>query len=132
MALGLSPMASAEEERDEKFYKKALESWAVQVGEYHQRDAGRVASQHIELLRGLLSEGRALLAQDELDDLEPVVRRIEVRGRYVDALLTRVSREAKAKATEDEALKAEQAASRLTKKAAETKARYNELLKRGL
>lgn len=132
LAWASASLVRADEDRDEKFYKKELQKWAAQVGKFDQRDPARNAAQHVELLRGLLTEGRTLLAQDELDDLEPVLQRIELRGRYVDALLTRIKLEKKADASEQAALKAERKAAGIKKKADATKKRYDELLKQGL
>jgi hypothetical protein len=125
---GLPARASAEE-HDESYYRAELERWAVELGKLSRHPA---AAEQVEVLRGLLTEARTRLANDDADELEPLVQEIQIRGRYGAALARRAELSARAEQAQAAAAQAEAQAAKSKKAADAMQARFDQLAARGL
>jgi hypothetical protein len=113
LLLGLSAAQAAE--KDAKYYQKQFTHWSKVIADLKEADVTEGAGQDIEVIRTWISQAQAFLANEKLDEIEPLLRRIEAQAEYVRAKITRL-------AAEDAADEAEELAKTAQADAQKTKA----------
>lgn len=80
-------------EKDAKYYQKQFTHWSKVIADLKEADVTEGAGQDIEVIRTWISQAQAFLASDKLEEIEPLLRRIEAQAEYVRAKITRLSAE---------------------------------------
>jgi len=113
-------------------YKKEFERWAGTIGRLSTQDKDKLMVKEIELIRSLVSQGHAHMAQDNLDEIDSLLQRAEALSLFVKAKLKRLDLERKADDADAAATAAEQRAEAAKSQADATKARFEALESQGL
>lgn len=129
--LGAGSLAQAEE-RTAAHYQQVLEQWSGTVAELSSMDTSRAATQEVERIRSLLSQGQAFLASEKTEQIDPILERVEAISVHTRARLTRLDLEAKAAEADALAKTAEASARESTDAANAMNARFDELEAKGL
>jgi hypothetical protein len=138
LALGLTgpvldaahPSRARAEDREPDDDRAELERWAVELGKLTRHP---VAAEQVEVVRGLLTEARTLLANGaDADELDPLLQEIRIRCRYGAALAQRAALSARAAKAQAQATEAERKAADSKKAADAMQARFDQLTARGL
>ena len=114
-------------EKDAKFYQKQFDHWSKVIADLKGADVTEEAGQDIEVIRTWISQAQAFLASEKLDEIEPLLRRIEAQAEYVRAKVTRLAAEDAADEAEELA-KTAQAEAQKMKANADTAAKQLEKL----
>jgi hypothetical protein len=107
--------AASAGDKDAKYFQKQFDRWSKVIADLKEADVTEGAAQDIEMIRTWISQAQAFLANDRLDDIEPILKRIEAQAEYVRAKVNRL-------AAEDEAEDAESLAKSSEYKAQKAKA----------
>jgi hypothetical protein len=91
LVLGIVGAQAAE--KDAKYYQKQFTHWSKVIADLKEADVTEGAGQDIEVIRTWISQAQAFLASEKLDEIEPLLRRIEAQSEYVRAKITRLAAE---------------------------------------
>jgi len=91
LVLGIVGAQAAE--KDSKYYQKQFTHWSKVIADLKEADVTEGVGQDIEVIRTWISQAQAFLASEKLDEIEPLLRRIEAQAEYVRAKITRLSAE---------------------------------------
>jgi len=80
-------------DKDSKYYQKQFTHWSKVIADLKEADVTEGVGQDIEVIRTWISQAQAFLASEKLDEIEPLLRRIEAQAEYVRAKITRLSAE---------------------------------------
>lgn len=80
-------------DKDAKYYQKRFTHWSKVIADLKEADVTEGVGQDIEVIRTWISQAQAFLASEKLDEIEPLLRRIEAQSEYVRAKITRLSAE---------------------------------------
>jgi hypothetical protein len=80
-------------DKDAKYYQKQFTHWSKVIADLKEADVTEGAGQDIEVIRTWISQAQAFLASEKLDEIEPLLRRIEAQSEYVRAKVTRLAAE---------------------------------------
>ena len=104
-------------DKDAKYFQKQFDRWSKVIADLKEADVTDEAAQDIELIRTWIGQSQAFMASDRLDEIEPVLKRIEAQAEFVRAKINRLAAEdeaeeaeALAKSTQERAAAAKQAA----------------------
>jgi len=114
-------------EKNSKYYQKQFTHWSKVIADLKEADVTEGAGQDIEVIRTWISQAQAFLASEKLDEIEPLLRRIEAQAEYVRAKVTRLAAEDAADEAEELA-KTAQAEALKMKANADTAAKHLEKL----
>lgn len=107
-------------------YQAQLEKWTGMVAELQRKDEGETAGD-IELIRSWIGQGQALVASDKLEQVGPLIERVQALSQYVAVKQLRLVAEGEATATEKKAKDMQTAAQKAQKAASQSHARMKEL-----
>ena len=96
MAIGLlvlGVMGAQAADKDAKYYQKQFTHWSKVIADLKEADVTEGVGQDIEVIRTWISQAQAFLASEKLDEIEPLLRRIEAQAEYVRAKITRLAAE---------------------------------------
>jgi hypothetical protein len=119
-------------DKDAKFYQKQFDRWSKVIANLKAADVTEQAGQDIEVIRTWISQAQAFVASDKLDEIEPLIRRIEGQAEYVRAKINRLAAEDSAEEAEQLAKVAEQEAIAAKDAATTAKKKMEELEAKGL
>lgn len=80
-------------DKDAKYYQKQFTHWSKVIADLKEADVTEGVGQDIEVIRTWISQAQAFLASEKLDEIEPLLRRIEAQAEYVRAKITRLAAE---------------------------------------
>lgn len=129
VAVGFAARAA---DKDAKYYQKQFDHWSKVIADLKEADITEQAGQDIEVIRTWISQAQAFLANDRLDEIEPLLRRIEAQAEYVRAKIKRLEAEDAAEEAEQLAKAAESQAIKAKDAADAAKATVEELEAKGL
>jgi hypothetical protein len=111
------------DEHDAKFYNQQFDQFSRIIADLKAADVTEAASRDIELVRTWISQGQAYLANDKLDQIDPILKRMEAQAEYIRIKIDAANAEEAAEEAEQAAQQAEAQANqaRETLKASETK-----------
>jgi hypothetical protein len=91
--LVLGVMGAQAADKDAKYYQKQFTHWSKVIADLKEADVTEGVGQDIEVIRTWISQAQAFLASEKLDEIEPLLRRIEAQAEYVRAKITRLAAE---------------------------------------
>lgn len=119
-------------EKDAKYYQKQFTHWSKVIADLKEADVTEGAGQDIEVIRTWISQAQAFLASERLDEIEPLLRRIEAQAEYVRAKITRLAAEDAADEAEELAKTARAEAEKINAAANAAAKQLKELESKGL
>lgn len=119
-------------EKDAKYYQKQFTHWSKVIADLKEADVTEGAGRDIEVIRTWISQAQAFLASEKLDDIEPLLRRIEAQAEYVRAKITRLAAEDAADEAEELAKTARAEAEKMNAAANAAAKQLEELESKGL
>ena len=119
-------------EKDGKYYQKQFTHWSKVIADLKEADVTEGAGQDIEVIRTWISQAQAFLASEKLDEIEPLLRRIEAQSEYVRAKVTRLAAEDAADEAEELAKTARAEAEKMNAAANAAAKQLEELESKGL
>lgn len=119
-------------EKDAKYYQKQFTHWSKVIADLKGADVTEGAGQDIEVIRTWISQAQAFLASEKLDEIEPLLRRIEAQAEYVRAKVTRLAAEDAADEAEELAKTAQAEAQKMKANADAAAKRLEEIESQGL
>ena len=119
-------------EKDAKYYQKQFTHWSKVIADLKEADVTEGAGQDIEVIRTWISQAQAFLASERLDEIEPLLRRIEAQAESVRAKITRLAAEDAADEAEELAKTARAEAEKINAAANAAAKQLKELESKGL
>jgi hypothetical protein len=123
---------ASEKEKNAKYFESQFEQWSKVIADLKQADTANVASQDIEVIRTWIGQAQALVANEKLERVEPLLQRIEAQAETIRTKIDRVAAEDAAKRAEEQAASAETQAKEATAAADSADAKMKELEAQGL
>jgi Spy/CpxP family protein refolding chaperone len=130
--LVLGFMVAQAAEKDAKYYQKQFTHWSKVIADLKEADVTEGAGQDIEVIRTWISQAQAFLASEKLDEIEPLLRRIEAQAEYVRAKITRLAAEDAAEEAEELSKTAQAQAQTMKAKTDSAAKKLDELESKGL
>ena len=90
------------------------------------------ASQDVEIIRTWIGQAQAFVASDKLEEIEPILRKVEAQAEYAKAKINRLAAESAAEDAEDQAKIAEDDAQKVQAAAQAAEKRMRDLESQGL
>jgi hypothetical protein len=119
-------------DKDPKYYQKQFDHWSKVIADLKEADVTEGAGQDIEVIRTWISQAQAFMASEKLDEIEPLLRRIEAQAEYVRAKIHRLAAEDAADEAEELAKTAQAEAQKLKGNADAAAKKLEELESQGL
>lgn len=129
VSVGLAAQAA---DKDVKYYQKQFDHWSKVIADLKEADITEQAGQDIEVIRTWISQAQAFLASDRLDEIDPLLKKIEAQAEYVRAKVKRLEAEDAAEEAEQLAKAAESRAIKAKDAATSAKTTMEELEAKGL
>jgi hypothetical protein len=130
LVLGFAVAQAAE--KDAKYYQKQFTHWSKVIADLKEADVTEGAGQDIEVIRTWISQAQAFLANEKLEEIEPLLRRIEAQTEYVRAKVTRLAAEDAADEAEELAKTAQAEAQKMKENADAAAQKLEKLESQGL
>jgi hypothetical protein len=119
-------------EKDAKYYQKQFTHWSKVIADLKEADVTEGAGQDVEVIRTWISQAQAFLASEKLEEIEPLLRRIEAQAEYVRAKITRLAAEDAADEAEELAKNAQAEAQKIKQNADAAAQKLEKLESQGL
>jgi len=129
VTVGLAAQAA---DKDAQYYQKQFDHWSKVIADLKEADITEQAGQDIEVIRTWISQAQAFLASDRLDEIDPLLKKIEAQAEYVRAKVKRLEAEDAAEEAEQLAKAAEAKAIKAKDAATAAKATMEQLEAEGL
>lgn len=130
--LMLSAGPAAAVDKDAKYFQQQFNRLSKVIADLKEADVTEGASSDIELIRTWIGQAQAFLANDRLDDIEPILKKIEAQAEYVRAKINRLAAEDAAEEAEALAKNSEEKANKAKAAADEAEKKMKDLEAKGL
>lgn len=131
-ALLITARSGLAKERSPDEYRALFQQWTSRLAQVQKADQSRSALSELEQIRTLIGQAQAFLANDKLDEIEPIAEHAEVLLGFAANKVERVNSAAAADAAEAKAKALETKAISLRAEADAAQKRYDELESQGL
>jgi succinylglutamate desuccinylase len=130
LALLAGPSGAAD--KDAKYFQQQFNRFSKVIADLKEADVTEGAASDIEMIRTWIGQAQAFLANDRIDDIEPIMKKIEAQAQYIRAKINRLAAESEAEEAEALASNAEELANKATKAADAAEEKMKALEAKGL
>ena len=130
LMLSAGPAAAAD--KDAKYFQQQFNRLSKVIADLKEADVTEGAASDIELIRTWIGQAQAFLANDRIDDIEPIIKKIEAQAEYVRAKINRLAAEDAAEEAEALAKNGEEKANKAKAAADEAEKKMKDLEAKGL
>ncbi len=134
-ALGLLAMlagSAGAADKDAKYFQQQFNRFSKVIADLKEADVTQGTAGDIELIRTWIGQAQAFLANDRINDIEPIIKKIEAQAEYVRAKINRLAAEDEAEEAETLAKNSEEKANRAKQAADESEKKMKALEAKGL
>ncbi|HUU04199.1 MAG TPA: hypothetical protein VM425_22370 [Myxococcota bacterium] len=119
-------------DKDAKYFQQQFNRFSKVIADLKAADVTEGTAGDIELIRTWIGQAQAFLANDRIDDIEPIMKKIEAQAEYVRAKINRLAAEDEAEEVETLAKNSEEKANRAKQAADEAEKKMKALETKGL